>query len=411
MNGPTGRHDDDEQLSTPAQWHRELHEAAFHDIVDVEAFEAAGEEPRDLPTEDDFRAAFALTELGDDWVLPPGPGGEAPRRVPRGAMLMVLLIVLIFALVAGGFVLANRDDTTAGATAAASVAASAPGGGDAAAAEPSPTSTDAPIPDALAKSWVSEDGTMGYEFGSDGTYTSSTAQGSTAGRFRVADESGVQQLMLLDPGDPSGGTTLLTAEYQLDADTLTLTVGGTPIRFVPGDLPDQGTVTAPVAIMDAAAASTAVGRVNVTVDQAADGTRGLFTQEVELSGATGRVTIDGSAGQVSGGFQASYTCRDSRCTDPGESAQAVVDVEVLTAQPSTCMKSSSAIEGQVRATVDMTATSLVSGKPVAWSWQDSVDGTYCVGLESTYAVFDMTLPAPGTGGAVTLQLIAPTSAP
>lgn len=325
------------------------------------------------------------------------------RLVRSGVLTLIVVLALI---VAGTAWLTTRDSdgTTKPTTAPGNVVP------DAATGSTVPTGDSISVPPAaLVGSWVDADGSTGYELRSDGTYTMATLDSSIDGRYRVSGDGNDAHIVFLDPNDPTGQTALMIADYRLDGDSLWMNLLGSDREFVPGEIPVPGDTAPPVATLEAATASSMNGRIEASQPITLPGLTTTVSQTVDVTSVSGSVTIDAVNGEVEGRLEAHYECPATRCDEVGETASGDVVIDVVDTRPSTYMQDTWAYEGAVHVRVVFNATSVVIGTSQPWSWVQDLDGTYTVGLEREWAVFDLNLRVPDSDEVIALQVIGPTS--
>lgn len=187
-----------------------------------------------------------------------------------------------------------------------------------------------------------------------------------------------------------------------------LTLLGTETEMVRGDLPVPGDTAPPVATLDAASASSLNGRIEGEGSVTIPGLTTGVSQTVDVSSATGSITIDAVSGEVSGRLEAHFECSTDRCDQPGETAIGDIVIDVLdTPRRPTCRTL-----GPTRATHTYEWCSTRHRhrrRSAPWSWVEDLDATYTVGMESEWAVFDLNLRISDTYKVITLQVIGPTS--
>jgi hypothetical protein len=284
-------------------------------------------------------------------------------------------------------------------TADAGVGAGQPAGG--------PTTTLFVAPAELVGSWVCTDGDFGYEFRADGTYTFTSLDSRSEGRYAVSTGADGGSVNLIDPSDPSGLTAALIMEYRSEAGSLWLTILGEDKQMTPGTMPDPGSAAPPIVDLVAATASTMTGRVEAGQPATLPGLSTYVSQTLDVPTATGSITIDAVAGEVDGRFEVDYACSPNYCDRPNVTGSAQVVIDVIDTRPSTYMQTTWALEGTAHVRVLFDATDSQAEQVIPWSWVGEYDTTYYVGLEREWAVFDINLRIPDDDEVVSIQIIGP----
>lgn len=323
-------------------------------------------------------------------------------RAMRWGLLTFLSILL---LIAGGVIwTATRDDgsddTPSGRDVTEDqVAAGQPAGG--------PTTTLFVAPTELVGSWVCTDRDFGYEFRDDGTYTFTSLDSRSEGRYSVSTGADGGSVNLIDPSDPTGLTAALIMEYRSDAGSLWLTILGQDKQMVPGTMPDPGSTAPPIVDLAAATASTITGRVEAGQPATLPGFSTYVSRTLDVPTGTGSITIDAVAGEVDGRFEVDYACSPDYCDRPNVTGSAQVVIDVIDTRPSTYMQTTWAWEGTAHVRVVFDATDSQAEQVIPWSWVGEYDTTYYVGLEREWAVFDINLRVPDDDEVVSIQIIGP----
>lgn len=334
---------------------------------------------------------------------------EATYGYQRGIRSGVVLMIVVLAMIAAGsaWVITRGG----GGDAKPSVLPGAPTTVEAAGGSPA-VAPDGSVPlidQALVGAWVCTDGDFGYEFLADGTYRFASLDSESTGHYRISNEDGHSHLVLVDPGDPTGMTASMIGDYRFDGGSMWLTLLGTETEMVRGDLPVPGDTAPPVATLDAASASSLNGRIEGEGSVTIPGLTTGVSQTVDVSSATGSITIDAVSGEVSGRLEAHFECSTDRCDQPGETAIGDIVIDVLDTRPSTYMQDTWAYEGNAHVRVVFNATSVIAEQSAPWSWVEDLDATYTVGMEREWAVFDLNLRISDTYKVIALQVIGPTS--
>ena len=158
-------------------------------------------------------------------------------------------------------------------------------------------------------SWRSTDGTTSYEFRDDGTYTFAANDVREEGLYRMAENSGVLEIVWLASDDPSDLSYSYRSQIVRDGDILMLTTGDRTITYAAGELIELGElgVPDPYAIKTPLVYNEGGGyRVRIHgTQQDCIGTQSVGT---ELSDYEVALVIDLAAGTITGGAEISYDC-------------------------------------------------------------------------------------------------------
>jgi hypothetical protein len=270
-----------------------------------------------------------------------------------------------------------------------------------------PTVTTFVAPAELLGSWICTDGDFGYEFRADGTYTFTSLDSQSVGRYSVSTGADGGSINLLDPTDPTGLAATLIIPYRSDGGSLWLTIVGEDKQMVPGTMPDPGSTAPPIVDLAAATARTLTGRVEAGQPATLPGLSTYVSQTLDEVTATGSITIDAVAGEVEGRYEVDYACSPERCDAPNETASAQVVIDVVDTSPSTYMQYTWPYEGTAHVRILFEATTPQADLLVPWSWVGEYDTTYYVGLEREWAVFKLNLRIPDDDEVIDLQIIGP----
>lgn len=335
---------------------------------------------------------------------------EQAHGVGQGMRWGLLIFLSILLMIAGGVTwTVTRDDGKEDATSApvppaavpdAVLPGEQPAGG--------PTTSVFVAPAELVGSWICTDGDFGYEFRADGTYTFTSLDSRSEGRYTVSTGADGGSINLLDASDPSGLTAAMIIGYRSEAGSLALTILGQDKQMVPGTMPDPGSTAPPIVNLVAATASALNGRVEAGQPATLPGLSTYVSQTLDMLTATGSIKIDAVAGDVEGRFEVDYACSPNYCDQPNETGSAQVVIDVIDTRPSTYMQDTWAYEGTAHVRVLFDATTPQADLMVPWSWVGEYDTTYYVGLEREWAVFDINLRIPDDE-VIAVQIIGPVS--
>jgi hypothetical protein len=260
-------------------------------------------------------------------LVPDDDGGRGDREPvrPRGLLIwlvvLVVMLVLIAALLAdwGSDGSSSSDEVPVNASVPAVTAPPDESTTPPSDAVPDATITFSSIPDhiAYAKSW--SDGSLGVTLNPDGTYRLVAAGVDETGHFKMTREDGVDRILFLDPGDPTGLHVRSQVSVSIEDGVLVFGDGSAAQRLsqvdalptIDANLPPAQQLDTSGAVIDGSWVSDHPTLRWPTSSN--DGVSYLITAEA----ATGGVDIDLDAATISGTIEAPFDCLVPRCAPSG----------------------------------------------------------------------------------------------
>ncbi len=275
------------------------------------------------PTSQRVDEAVTTLEGGVEVVraLLPHEPARRPSILLVGLLAFVVLSVLVAAILAdwGSDGSSSSDEVPINASVPAVTAAPNESATPPSDAVPDATITFSSIPDhiAYAKSW--SDGTLGLTLNPDGTYRLVAAGVDETGNFKMTREDGVDRILFLDPGDPTGLYVRSQVPVSIEGSVLVYGDGSAAQRLsevdalasIDAKLPPAQQLGTSGAVIDGSWVSDHPTLRWPTSSN--DGVSYLITPAT----ASGGVDIDLDAATISGTIEAPFDCLVPRCAPSG----------------------------------------------------------------------------------------------